>query len=450
MTCYKPSFHSACQNKIVGPFRLVLLAFVFLVFSSSWLGADANAFPDLYDVKLELKDKLLGGVVDLYRCREEVYQIGFEQKVKFTIIRKIQNENDYLFASFLWHDIDSYPFTKQGNASLKRDFNNGGFEFYTLILRDEKDCYLRLTPQGERTIMDIFLFGYHLYKNLVIPLPFQRAMFLSFDELKSLSEKSVDWDFLLYNSQNAFHEHLEVLAGAIKSRLPEIGDNEDGAIDENGRWVYIDNLEPQQGERGLNCSGFAKWVVDGFYSKLNARNMEISPLKVKHPESRGSRWTKPLEERYDLYFALDWTRNLAFGYSQSLGSLKGQKNIEAEDVDDIPLLRYVEDVGYELNELYLALFYLAQKDQGRIYLGAISRPWELNPQQLIYFHVVVLVPYFDASGHFQVKLFERQEDNLVKNLALRYPGDFIHLVRVNAMGDYDYSTVLLKSSDMKP
>lgn len=47
----------------------------------------------------------------------------------------------------------------------------------------------------------------------------------------------------------------------IRKVLPKLNDSPIGAIDADGKFLDKSN-------NGLNCSGFAKWIVDGFYTPL--------------------------------------------------------------------------------------------------------------------------------------------------------------------------------------
>jgi len=47
-------------------------------------------------------------------------------------------------------------------------------------------------------------------------------------------------------------------------------------------------------------------------------------------------------------------------------------------------------------------------------------------------HVAVLFPYFDESGRFSITVLERNVETDIDSLAERYPGSYVHLVRVEA------------------
>ncbi|MDR2144083.1 MAG: hypothetical protein LBP29_06920, partial [Treponema sp.] len=99
----------------------------------------------------------------------------------------------------------------------------------------------------------------------------------------------------------------------LRAKLPALKFADDGALDENGRYVYINSLAPQnaaENSGGLNCSGFAKWFVDGLLYPVTGRFLPIAPLKEATVKN-GSSLAANYSEIENSHFGLDWTRNLA-------------------------------------------------------------------------------------------------------------------------------------------
>ena len=202
-------------------------------------------------------------------------------------------------------------------------------------------------------------------------------------------------------------------------------------MDEHGNLVLIDSLVLQDQEPGFNCSGFAKWIVDGMHMGLYRTFLPIEPLKTKHLELRGHRWSAPREADRDPYFGLDWTRNLA---AAMLSAHAGGSAVhpEAADVRHVPFVTYVEDVGYPVSSLPLIMYQLARSEPGHIYLASLSREFGDEPRLNQHVHVAVLFPYFDQGGAFHVDVMERNVETSLESLDRRYHTDAIHLVRVRA------------------
>jgi hypothetical protein len=54
-----------------------------------------------------------------------------------------------------------------------------------------------------------------------------------------------------------------------------------------------------------------------------------------------------------------------------------------------------------------------------------------------YYHIAVLVPYFNERGTFQVAVFESAAETSFAGFRTRYPGQFVNLVRVPVDGAFD-------------
>jgi len=116
---------------------------------------------------------------------------------------------------------------------------------------------------------------------------------------------------------------------------------EDGAMDASGRMVFIATGAPA-GKGGFNCSGFAKWVVDGFYAPLEGRDMDIEVLKSRNALRDGS-WSTRYEEVLDPYFGLDWSRGLAREIAAArTGVVPADDQVDVRDQDRVP---YVPDAA---------------------------------------------------------------------------------------------------------
>jgi hypothetical protein len=323
-----------------------------------------------------------------------------------------------------------------GTFTLTRSLQDGRSLSFRVTLRDEPGCYLEAKPWGDRSLLDLYLFddAEPLYREVVVPLSFQDLLTSSLQRLVTVTQTKVDWDLVLYHGSPAEDRIVEALAGAIRARLQGLRDADDGAIDERGRFVTIATLAAQPRPGGLNCSGFVKWVVDGFVYPLTGRNTSVADAKRKDVDVRGTPLTEA-QESLDPFFGLDWTRNLAVllgAARRGDGSLPG---IEDSDVRDTEPSAYIEDVGYPVASLNLLLYRRAAAHAGDFYLAAVSDltgPGGLRQ----FFHTAVILPYFDAGGAFRVRVFERLVESSLASLVSRYPGAYVHLVRAPAAGRF--------------
>jgi hypothetical protein len=260
---------------------------------------------------------------------------------------------------------------------------------------------------------------------VMLPVRFEDAVTLSLEALIELTRERVDWDALL--APGTVSAGVASVLSRVRAVLPRLRDEDDGAFDAEGRPVLIASGKPSHG--GLNCSGFAKWVMDGLYRPLAGRYMEIDELKHKDLDVRGTSLTERYEAERDPFFGLDWTRNMAVALERArTGRVAG---IESFDVRTLPYLSYVEDLGFPLDRLQTALYLLALENPDRIFLGSINKDFGRAPVLRQHTHVVVLFPQFDRDGQFRVAVLERNLETGLDALRGRHPDSNIHLVAVD-------------------
>jgi hypothetical protein len=350
------------------------------------------------------------------------------------VLFRTESSNGAVYQTFTRGDLGAARLDSAGTFIIKRRRTDGSFVQAKIFLQDDPGCFVRISPLGERTELEITLFGRIFQRGVILPARFESLLIAPLERIMRLTGPAVDWDLLQPADRTDADVAVERTVAAIRRALPMLGDADDGAMDASGRMVFIRDGSPQVAASGFNCSGFAKWVVDGFFAPLTGRLTDITVLKERDLGIRGNRWTGPLEESRDPYFGIDWSRHLARELARARGD--GAGSVEAWDVRDAPSFAYVDDVGYAIADLPTVLFRLARAAPGRIYLGSVNRPAPGNPGLRQHDHVVVLLPFVDAGRVFRVAVFERSAETSVNSLAKRYPSDFIHLVRFDVTGDF--------------
>lgn len=390
------------------------------------------AIPDTAEARQALRELIFAPIGTAARAAARtVTQPADGRPVLF----RTESSNGAVYQTFTRGDLGTVRLDTAGTFIIKRSSTDGSFVQAKIFLQDDPGCFARITPLGERTALEITLFGRTFQHGIILAARFESLLTAPLDRIMRLAEPAVDWDLLQPAQRTDGDAAVERTAVAISRMLPRLGYRDDGAMDAAGRMVYIRDVSPQGAASGFNCSGFAKWVVDGFFRPLTGRLTDIARLKVKDAGIRGNRWTGPLEESRDPYFGLDWSRNLA----RELARARGETGASAEswDVRDAPGFAYVDDVGYAIADLPTVLYRLARAAPGRIYLGSVNRPAPGDPELRQHSHLVVLLPYTDAGRVFRVAVFESSTETSTGSLARRYPSDFIHLVRFQARGDFD-------------
>jgi hypothetical protein len=402
----------------------------FLLILPSIAQSEVLRFPDNHAVRRQLAQIIVAPTSEVLSTPSAVYRNpDAGNAVKFDV--RTQRNDFYLL--FTNEEAHRFPLDSPGSYIIKRREQDGSFVQVKIFLNGDPESFVRIFPMGDRTKMELFMYGYRLYKDVTIPVQFRRILTDPFSKVMALTASTIDWSLILPGRPLPEDRVVEGMVQVIRRELPLLTDHADGAMNARGRFVYIKNLQTLS-HGGFNCSGFAKWIIDGLYQPRTGRLISIETLKKKHLELRGNRWSDPYEKARDPYFGLDWTRNLALSLTRIDNP---QAQPRADDVTEVPFFRYIDNVGYPIDELKFILYELAVKEPGYFYLGAVNHEYGKDPVLREYTHVAVFFPYFDGRGSFRIAVMERNLETGVKSLQARYPNDFIHLVRVAASTDFN-------------
>jgi hypothetical protein len=337
----------------------------------------------------------------------------------------------------------------QGSFSLTRRLSDGEALRVRVFLRSDRYTYIQFRPLSAfKSEMDAVVYDAFIVQALPIPIEFKRLLTSPLsDALNGETAAAVRRYYEPEPDDNRDKRaFLRKIRGAIKTL--EFGD--DGAIDENGDYVYIATLEKQGGKHGLNCSGFAKWVIDALVSPISGGTLPIAPLKEPYG-SRGSNFTLPFERIRDPYFGLDWVRNLAAaaGTAFKSGDFANLSEIEARNAPfsaiqiragrETQIRSYpghLDEAGFGFEGILPLLYTLAIDEPHSIFLGAINTVGGRPPMRT-YFHIAVLVPYFDEDSVFRVAVFESAAETSFNRFRVRYPDHYVNLCRLPVATDFN-------------
>jgi hypothetical protein len=417
---------------------LVLAVRAGAAFGSPSIGAPLQKLSLLenWEARARFRDTIFAAVGDAAAHRPVIVgQSDGAAKVSF----RADAQSGALYLVFANQDGREFPVAGAGAFIIKRSLKDGSFLQAKVFVQNDPGCYLRLFPRSDRTVMDIFLFGMPFQTQIVLPVAFDRLLTSPVERIIDLSSSSVDWPLVLSPSQGQADQRLSQVLTVIRARLKSLRDLDDGAMDQSGRLVYIASGTPAPaGRGGFNCSGFAKWVVDGFFAPLTGRNTDIAALKSRDA-LRGGRWSSRYEEELDPYFGLDWTRGLARAVAQArIGTVHDGAQLDVSDADRLP---FIKEAGYPVPALRFLLYFLARKDPGTIYLGSVNAvsaeaSQEGTPTLRRHHHIVVLFPFFDEKGAFQVVVMETNRETSLASLDRRYAKEYVHLVRLDSTGEF--------------
>jgi hypothetical protein len=436
------------SNKII--IKLLLYFLIFFLDSGSLFASNIDNFDILFPENIELRQKLFNNLTGtneeaLTTLPEWVVIEETGIRVNF-FTEKVVNEDggNVYFCFSHGSDLDFSKGTK-GSYIIKRSLDeyddiNFGIIQIKIFYKNNDNSFLRIraTENKQESLMEIQLFGRTLQKNIRIPLSLAELAKRPFSELVKLSSNYVNWNFYISDYKTLYGDDVRLLSEAIDPLLNFLKDKDDGAIDQLGNFVYIKNLALQEEEGGLNCSGFAKWVVDGIYKPIIGKNIDIGFLKEKHYELRGNQWSAKLETEADPYFGLDWTRNLAY---ELLRLSEPESDLSSVDVDNLYYHSYKENIGYPIENIKTVLYELAVTNPYSFYLGSLNNKSEEPPFLRQHTHVVVIFPFIDQKGNFQVVVYSRNEKISLDYLKSNWRDNYIHLVGIESSTRFEPSGI---------
>ncbi len=376
-----------------------------------------------------------------------------EKKLLAVVINPVDTE---------FSNIEKVP---QGTWILYRNYETGEPICIKIYPRETPELYLMLRPANKkseegRSFADICLFNAYVRKNIAVGVPFDSLYYLSLVELRSITDSVLPWD--IFNPPVTY-SGVEAASDVISERLHTLVYIDDGGFDEFGKPVHLkdgrvqtDNeiiaaIKPEQKLKevigGVNCSGFVKWIVDGMIKPIAGQGTFINKL-LTATDVPDTYFTKPYSGK-DLYFGLEWIRNLAAaalslntkstvfpigsGVDVMVEPFALTPPIKKNDVsDDFASFKgYEKNAGYQTNYLQALFYYLAIKEPGHFYLGAVSRDIG-TPTLRRYHHVAAFFPYFDVLGNFHIDVYESAEKTSIESFMKRNKGSFTALVRIRA------------------
>jgi hypothetical protein len=394
--------------------------------------------PENWEARTFLREVIFAAVQD---AASAPHSIVPQPETGDDVLFKTDVQEGAVYLEFINRKGKTFPLAAAGTFIIKRSLVDGSFLQAKIFVQNDPSCYLKLFPEEDRTAMDIVLYGESFQTHVILPVTFADLLTSPFSQIIEMSRSSVDWSEVMAPVQGPGDMRLQQIAQTLRSRLQTLRDMDDGAMDSNGRLVFIATGKPApSGLGGFNCSGFAKWVIDGFYSPLTGSLTNIDTLRSRDSDLLGRAWSAKFEEEQDPYFGLDWSRGLARALAEArTGQMPGP---EALDVTVSDRFTHVKDVGYRVEDLPGLLYFLARSRPGTIYLGSVNARSKGAPEgasMLLrqHHHVVVFLPFFDEDGGFHAVVMERNKETGVPSLVRRYKGEYINLVRVDSSGQFD-------------
>ncbi len=431
--------------------------------------------PENIFLRSQLMDQIMGPIKEARELTETMeFEPGYNIPVQFFI----EEQNDSVYFCFYHGHSVEFADAVAGSFIIKRSRKDGSLQQIKIYYKSETGSFLRIFPGPEDSSrIDVYLRGREMQDSVKIHLPLSKIARLPFSEIMRRTVGYIDWEFYIPKGEFSPPELTTVddLYQQVRPYLKQLQDAEDGAINSQGEYVYIKDGSPQSGKGGLNCSGFAKWVVDSVLYPHTGQLLSIDLLKRPHPDYRGNRWSRKVEDVEDPYFGLDWTRNLALsaysaieewpqlfqlegdaisidamGENVSMSGISSNTNPsvsinpESADVNFLRYHEYEEDVGYPVSQIETVMYELAKENPGHFYLGSVNMLVHNEYELRKHLHVAVFFPWLDEEGRLELKIMETNDETTIDSFKNRYKGEYVHLVSVPQIGVFKPANMRLE------
>ncbi len=408
-------------------------------------GVPADGYPDSAAVRAQIADSWLEAELDPL----SVF-LSADYTDRYVRTFTVSQKKDPVAGLIAITVAPVVPDGMQGTWILNRRLSDGMPDHIRIYPERDADRFITLRPDGDnpekgKTLLDFHLYGGYACRGIPVGLPFIKMYTASFSAIVKMTAGTVPWNLLVPDVYR--YRDITAVSDTIRDRLDSLVYLDDGAFDEKGKPVLIADGSPQDpksvrlalapGQKqesitgGVNCSGFGKWIVDGIVRPRAGAGLYVNPLKTA-TASPVNHFTDPWRESRDLFFALDWTRNLASAVVTLDTGRIVTPDASGVDVTVEPFAGgsgYEKNVGYRAEELMPMLYWLAVRESGNFYLGAVSSE-RGEPKMRQYHHVAAFFPYFEKDGSFQVAVFESAAETRIDVFINRNAGSFVNLVRV--------------------
>ena len=323
----------------------------------------------------------------------------------------------------------------------------------------DSEVYIQFTPQGKSSLVDLVIFNNYASKGVPTGVPFEKFYTAGIEDVIRYTENKINWEYVTYDT-DMYHSIKQMIA-VIRERIPFITIVNDAMYDENNDLVHISDGEkftdrelPYLSDKdnknlSLSSAGFVKWIGDGLVEPLTGGLLKRKPLLEQTVEVKNTGHLGVLQQKYELFFSLNWIRNLASAiisvYSGS-DYLFNQAGVDvtinpfASSISESSLtntVTYIKDSGYTTTVLKSLLYVLAATEPGTFYFGAIRETdRSVEPEVKVFNECVTFFPYFLDDGGFDCVVFMNGRELSLDDFILINKDNFIFLTRAKASDQF--------------
>lgn len=441
---------------------LILLASVFPVFAAynSW------GIPDSSEIRRGLTERWFEASLENVRMNlPEIYDNDAGQKFQ---VRLEESDSTYMIYVAPCAVINVKVYSSKGVSHEQQETYPGDAPGSWVLVRDKKtdkpirirwyfsvdsDIYVQFTPYGKTALADMVIYGNYASKGASTGIPFTSLYEVSFEDILNMTAVSLPWKYVTTDGDK--YNSVLQMAGMIQKNLPKIMYVADAMYNEENELVQITNGKPFNSNEVdstklyLSSAGFLKWIADGLVEPIAGTKLKRAPLLVETVSVKDNGYQGVLSQKYNLFFGLDWIRNLA---SAVLSVTTGKVYMYNESGADVTInpfaatisgagtlntVTFIEDTGYNISVLKSLLYVLAATEPGNVYFGAIRETDKtITPEIKVFNENVAFFPYFSSNGSFGCFVFMNGRQISLDDLCMLYSDSYVYLTRIRASDNF--------------
>ncbi len=386
----------------------------------------------------------------------EKFQIRMEEnETTFNVFvspRALIKVNVYSDKGMYIEEQELYPGDIAGSWVLIRDKRTGKPLRIRYYFLKNSEVYIQFTPQGKIALADLVIFGNYAARGVPTGMSFEKFYSASFEDVMTITETKLPWNYVLVDPQQ--YDGIKQMIGVIRERLPKISLVNDAMYDENHELVHISTGKKfEKAEKSdiseenllLSSAGFVKWIADGLVEPMSGGVLKREPLIKETVSVKDNGRQGVLSQKYDLFFSLNWVRNLASAVISVYSGKTYLFNQSGADVTINPFassitdkgvantVTFVENSGHTVAVLNSLLYVLAATEPGTLYFGAIrGTDRTVSPEIMAFNECAAFFPYFQEDGGFACTVFMNGREMSLENFCYYYADDFVYLTRVKS------------------
>jgi len=455
-------------NKEVKTLKRKIFTSIFLLLLAVPVFADYNSWgiPDSSEIRRGLKERWFEASLDEVRMNlPEIYDNDAGEKFQ---VRLEESDTTYMIFVAPCATINVKVYSSKGVSYEQQEVYPGEAPGSWVLVRDKKtdapirirwyfsvdsDIYIQFTPYGKTAVADLLIYGNYAAKGAPTGVSFTSLYSASFADVQKTTAVSIPWKYVTVDGDK-FGSVLQ-MAGVIQENLGRIMYVQNAVYDENGDLVQMTNGKPFDLENQdptklyLSSPGFVKWIADGLVEPIAGSKLKREPLTVETVSVKENGYQGVLSQKYNLFFSLDWIRNIAAAVVSVNNGKVYMYNESGADVTINPFaatitntgtlntVTFIEDTGYNVSVLKSLLYVLAATESGNFYFGAIRETDKtVKPEMKVFNDCVVFFPYFSSNGSFGCFVFINGRQISLDDFCMIYSDSYVYLTRARASNNF--------------